>query len=361
MEEDVYTYPRDPVIPYLAFDVIYYSTIPGLSFFGNLFTFIIVCKIAQYRQNVQDALVGSLALNDVLTVIIVMTPTLIAEMRGKYFGSRIFCEFSAVTTVWYIYTTFAIIVLISVERWLAISKPFLYKRLAITPIYIKGFVGLQGCFCLLLASIPLFIYPVTLKAGWYCAMTNFIRTNMTAVINGSILVNVTKTVAYPVPEVIYIKIAFLFVGIVLLVACNISIAYQLTKKKGFDIRSNRLERQFAKLMGVVAVIFLLTWLPNLFARFACANGLNKCDVVEFYAMRVVMMGVAANPLVYGFMKKTYRRGYIYLMRMTVHYASFKLIPIPPYGEEIFDLRESVAGRLNSVSRSSAKLPSESSA
>ncbi|ESO90785.1 hypothetical protein LOTGIDRAFT_163667 [Lottia gigantea] len=349
-----FIYPRQYVQSHLAFHIIYYALVPAISFFGNLFTFIIVCKISKYRKSVQDSLVGALALNDVLTAIIVMLPSLIAEIWGRYFGSKIFCEFSAVTVVWYIYTTFAIIVLISVERWIAISKPFLYKRMAITPTFMKGVVGCLGCFCLLLASIPLFIYPVTLKSGWYCSMVTFETTNIT--FNGTTTFEVTEI---PVNEVLFIKIAFLTVGITLLLSCNISIAYQLTRKKSFDLRSNRLERKFAKLMWVVAICFLLTWLPNLFARFACAQGSGKCEIVKFYAMKVVMAGCAVNPLVYGVMKKTYRRGYIYLTRMTLHYSTFTLIPAPKYGEEIFDLREGI--RVNAGSSSGTRASTSVSA
>ena len=48
-------------------------------------------------------------------------------------------------------------------------------------------------------------------------------------------------------------------------------------------------------------------------------------------MRIVNVGVAVNPVVYGVMKTTYRRGYLYLARVSLHYLSLTLLP-PPRGK-----------------------------
>ncbi|XP_070199922.1 trace amine-associated receptor 7c-like [Littorina saxatilis] len=310
-----YTYPEHHSDSSLIFDVFYYGVAIPVSYVGNLFTYIIVCKLLKYRDSTSDVLVGGLALNDVLTAIIVFTPGLISAARGKYFGDRRMCEFSAVTTVWYIYTTFAMIVLINAERWLAITKPFFYKALNVTGFKLKAIMTVQGFFCLLLASTPLLRYPVALKPGWYCALVD------------------------PVTETIYIKLIYLVLGMAILVWCNSSIAFTLKNRPFGDSASREMDRKFARIMGVVACLFLLTWLPNVAAQAACLAKSRVCQKFEFWAMRIVNVGVAVNPVVYGVMKTTYRRGYIYLARVTLHYLTFTLIPLPPYGEEIFDLRE----------------------
>ncbi|XP_067652147.1 rhodopsin-like [Haliotis asinina] len=328
--EDHYLRPSVDFSPHIGFVIFYNGIIIPVAYIGNLFTYIIVCMMSKYRDSVPDTLIGGLALNDVLTAIVVFTPSIIASIRGEYFNSRIFCEFSAVTVVWYIYTTFAIIVLINVERWIAITKPFVYKRLNFTLMKIKAIITLEGLFCLLLASIPLVKYPVRLKAGWYCAITDSKKADGS---HGDLYVD----------EIVYITIILLFIGIIVLVGCNISIAYELNQNKLSQpgSKENEKKKKFAKLMGVVAMLFLVTWLPNLFANVACLNGAGKCEELEFWAMRIVNMGVAVNPIVYGVMKRTYRRGYIYLLRMTIHYMTCTLIPKPKYGREVFDLRDSV--------------------
>ncbi|XP_071116587.1 trace amine-associated receptor 8c-like [Haliotis cracherodii] len=336
---DDYLRPRVDFTPPLAFVIFYNGIVIPVAYIGNLFTYIIVCMMSKYRDSVPDTLIGGLALNDVLTAFVVFTPSIIASIKGEYFNSRVFCEFSAATVVWYIYTTFAIIVLINVERWIAITKPFVYKRMNFTPMKIKAIITLEGLFCLLLASIPLVKYPVRLKAGWYCAITD---SKMADGSPGDLYVE----------EIVYITVILLFIGIIALVGCNISIAYELNQNKLSQPGSKETEKKkkFAKLMGVVALLFLVTWLPNLFANVACLNGVGKCEELEFWAMRIVNMGVAVNPIVYGVMKRTYRRGYIYLLRMTIHYMTCTLIPKPKYGREVFDLRDSMK-----LSRSLASL------
>ncbi|KAK7114568.1 hypothetical protein V1264_000612 [Littorina saxatilis] len=361
-----YTYPEHHSDSSLIFDVFYYGVAIPVSYVGNLFTYIIVCKLLKYRDSTSDVLVGGLALNDVLTAIIVFTPGLISAARGKYFGDRRMCEFSAVTTVWYIYTTFAMIVLINAERWLAITKPFFYKALNVTGFKLKAIMTVQGFFCLLLASTPLLRYPVALKPGWYCALVHLTHVHIPAPSAASsaaisnynattITTNTTTTTTIipadlvnseamisevdPVTETIYIKLIYLVLGMAILVWCNSSIAFTLKNRPFGDSASREMDRKFARIMGVVACLFLLTWLPNVAAQAACLAKSRVCQKFEFWAMRIVNVGVAVNPVVYGVMKTTYRRGYIYLARVTLHYLTFTLIPLPPYGEEIFDLRE----------------------
>ncbi|XP_025116169.1 prostaglandin E2 receptor EP4 subtype-like [Pomacea canaliculata] len=355
-----FTYPAYHTDSGVVFNVLYYGVVIPVSYVGNLFTYIIVCKMLRYRDSTADVLVGGLALNDVLTAVIVFTPALISAVRGRYFGSRVMCEFSAVTTTWYIYTTFAILVLINVERWVAITKPFFYKRLGVTSSKLKFLIAMEGLFCLLLASMPLFRYPVTLKAGWYCALVSpryvtsvlFVHTNDT--VNNTFVDRNDLTIEYndSAQETLAIKGTFLLFGIALLVACNASIAFELHKRPFRDAASREMDRKFACIMGVVAVLFLLTWFPNLAAHVACLHQSQVCAEFEFWAMRIVNVGVAVNPFVYGVMKTTYRRGYLYLARITLHYISCTLIPKPPYGEEIFDMRQRI-GLDGAQSRSSS--------
>ena len=53
-----------------------------------------------------------------------------------------------------------------------------------------------------------------------------------------------------------------------------------------------------------------------------------CQRFEFWAMRMVNVGVALNPFVYGAMKTTYRRAYLYLVRLSLHYLSLTWLPRP---------------------------------
>lgn len=60
----------------------------------------------------------------------------------------------------------------------------------------------------------------------------------------------------------------------------------------------------------------------------CLNGLDWCHQAEFWARNIVNIGVSINPIVYGVMKRTYRRGYHYLIHMTLYICTFTLIAKP---------------------------------
>ncbi|KAL8590201.1 hypothetical protein ACOMHN_010396 [Nucella lapillus] len=370
-----YTYPRHERDAGLLFNLLYYGVAIPVSYVGNLFTYIIVCKLLRYRDSTSDVLVGGLALNDVLTATIVFTPSLISAARGRYFGSQMVCEFSAVTTGWYIYTTFAMLVLISAERWLAITKPFRYKRLLVTGFKLKFIMGVLGFFCLMLASLPLLRWVMCLCGvvwrgvvwcgvawcgvvtagfklkfimavlGFFCLMLAslpLLSWLQGQVHHGSpwlLLSYVGVSASVEVRETMYIKLVYLVAGIFMLVGCNISVAYTLKSRSFGGAASREVDRKFARIMGVVAALFLFTWLPNLTAQAACLAKSPVCPTFEFWAMRIVNIGVAVNPFVYGVMKTTYRRGYLYLVRVCLHYLTCTLLPLPTYGEEIFDLRE----------------------
>lgn len=114
-------------------------------------------------------------------------------------------------------------------------------------------------------------YPVTLKAGWYCALVSpryvtsvlFVHTNDT--VNNTFVDRNDLTIEYndSAQETLAIKGTFLLFGIALLVVCNASIAFELHKRPFRDAASREMDRKFACIMGVVAVLFLLTWFPNL--------------------------------------------------------------------------------------------------
>ncbi|CAH1797850.1 unnamed protein product [Owenia fusiformis] len=330
-DADIGVVPIDHVYCPTWFHIVYYGVFMPFSYIGNFLTCVIVIRLMQFRHSIPDVLVGGLALNDVLTAVVVFTWSIIAEIRQEWIPWPHLCRYHAVAKAWYIYTTFAIIVLMSVERWLAIIKPF-YHQVHMTTLKMKLTIGGLGLFCLLGSSISLVIYPVDLKPGWYCAMTApYMVINHTRVeIPG----------AYPYPYTIGIAV-MLTIGIAVLLVCNIHIIIVLRKKsfKRLGIANIQLENRFAKVMGIIAVIFVLTWVPSLVTKMLSLKYATSLPVAEFWSSRIVNMSVAVNPLVYGVMKSTYRRAYWYLIRMTVHFCSFRIIPAPDYGFDIFDTRQ----------------------
>lgn len=85
-----YTLPLYDVDAGVIFNVLYYGVIMPVCYFGNLFTYIIACKILRHRHSTADILVGGLALNDVLTAVVVFTP--VSCMQSYLYSSKIVCS-----------------------------------------------------------------------------------------------------------------------------------------------------------------------------------------------------------------------------------------------------------------------------
>ncbi len=83
----------------LFFKIFYYGLVMPVAFVGNTTTLLVVAHILWYRPSIPDTLVGGLVLNDFLTCLIVFTPSIIAELRGEWFGQG-FCCYHAIVNVW---------------------------------------------------------------------------------------------------------------------------------------------------------------------------------------------------------------------------------------------------------------------
>ena len=143
----------------------------------------------------------------------------------------------------------------SVERWLAIVKPFYYKQY-VTGNRIMFAIGGCGLFCLLHGTLPLIWDPVVLMPGWYC------------VVGDIVLDTTSRNVTYfrpDIPEYHLTSTATIIgLGIAILVYFTGSVIIVLTRKSvKIGINNSTMERRFAKLMGVIGLIFLLTWIPYL--------------------------------------------------------------------------------------------------
>ena len=243
-----YSRPLYPLHLPVVYYVIYYGVFMPAAFIGNLLTCILIRKRLKWRNSVSDVLVGGLALNDLLTCIVVFTPSILGEIFQRWPDSERFCQFHAVVTLWYLYTTFAIIVLMSVDRWLALNKPFYYQTKVSTLLMKLVICGL-GSFCLLLGSVPLLFYPVIPQAGWYCTVTQL------HLVNGTMEVSVPHLL-------LRINMAYICTGMVILLGFTGHIIYTMTRKHRIRHHGYRKEHKFAQLMAVVALCFLITWIPS---------------------------------------------------------------------------------------------------
>ena len=124
-----------------------------IALIGNIGTIIILSKFKVHK--VPDVLVSGLALNDLFTNLVPIPMSMFAYFKGiNYLEGSFLCRFFGFSAQFSRYSSALIVTLVSLERYYAVNRPFIYRKYA-TP---KKFVFII-CGCWLIA-LALAIGPV---------------------------------------------------------------------------------------------------------------------------------------------------------------------------------------------------------
>lgn len=237
-----------------------------IGFVGNLLVLIVTYRILRHRRNIPNVLILFLAWTDLLVFPLAYPQSLIKYFFGVYIGDYMACDFQATTITFLFMCSILLVVLMSVDRLLALYKPFYYDK---HMIYDKEKVKIAsigfGCSVLTVSLLPAFGVSrnVLHFPGTFCLFEWGSET-----VEGQALV--------------YIFMSSLACAMVLVVSCNlltVIMAVRLSHRRQDSISkpredaeasntsniehhhcgSGKMELQFAKLSGAVAVSFVGCW------------------------------------------------------------------------------------------------------
>lgn len=236
-----------------------------IGFVGNLLVLIVTYRILRHRRNIPNVLILFLAWTDLLVFPLAYPQPLIKYFFGVYIGDYMACDFQATTITFLFMSSIILVVLMSVDRLLALSKPFYYDK---HMIYDKEKVKIAsigfGCSVLTVSLLPAFGVSrnVLHFPGTFCLFEWGSDS-----VDGQALV--------------YIFMFSLACAMVLVVSCNlitVVMALRLSRRRQDSINkprddeqaantrhlehqycSGKMEIQFAKLSGAVAITFVGCW------------------------------------------------------------------------------------------------------
>lgn len=239
-----------------------------IGFVGNLLVLIVTYRILQHRRNIPNILILFLAWVDLLVFPLAYPQSLIKYFFGIYIGDYMACDFQATTITFLFMLSILLVVLMSVDRLLALYKPFYYDK---HMIYDKEKVKIAsigfGCSVLTVSLLPAFGVSrnVLHFPGTFCLFEWGSDS-----VEGQALV--------------YIFMSSLACAMVLVVSCSLVtavMALRLSHRRQDSISKPRpdeeapapntkpvehhcgsagkMELQFAKLSGAVAVSFVGCW------------------------------------------------------------------------------------------------------
>ena len=122
------------------------------SLIGNVSTIALVSRFRVHK--VPDVLVIGIALTDLMATFIPVTMSAVSYFTGvQYDEGSILCNFYATVAQFTRYSSALIVTLVSVERYFAVNKPFLYRKY-VTPLRITVVL-----ICCWVAALALAIVP----------------------------------------------------------------------------------------------------------------------------------------------------------------------------------------------------------
>lgn len=278
-------------------------SIPLLIILGNIITITVLMKTKSFR-NCHGYYLLSLAVADLLMGPAAITATFPVFKHYWPFGVT-GCLLSAYISEVCMKVSLLMLLLLSIERYIAICHPFYYTRIVTTRMTVISIL-FSWVFCNLIyiVTIPPGIICFTYSPDKYlCTVTYFMH-----------------------PEyVVGIIITFLVPSMIIVTITSALSSYQIfqsqVRSQSSDdckmrVHSKKNKRVFFVLITLL-LAFYICWLPYVTINiYALVSG-NTWDLnhqVEFYSFWLAVANSCLNPMIYFGMNKTFKRATVALMR-----------------------------------------------
>ena len=232
---------------------IYYVFLLPFSILGNVLAISVSLRILIHRKSIPDLLTLCLATSDLVCVLSVHLPVLVALAAGEWMGGIYTCAYQYYMAWSCLKLSFFILVLMTIDRYLALCKPFYYRsrvkqrKVLYAVISLTAFSYLSTSLTIICHSHTIFILKT-----WYMCMNTWSSTDP---YNRGVLIFYGSTFV-------------VFSGV--FNYCNTAVVKWLRKRSNgkavvpalSNARQNR-ESRFAKIIILLSVVFVIAWTPYL--------------------------------------------------------------------------------------------------
>ena len=238
-----------------------------IGFIGNILVLIVTYRILRHKRNIPNVLILFLAWIDVLVFPLAYPQAIIKYFFGVYIGDYMACDFQGTSITFLFMSSILLVVLMSVDRLLVLYRPFYYDK---HMIYDKEKIKVAsigfGCSVLTISLLPAFGVSrnVLHFPGTFCLFE-------------------WGSDSFEGQALVYIFMALLAFAMLVVVGCNLAtVLMALRLYQGRQVNSSstlrgdeesssgtnnveshrvspKMELQFAKLSGSVAVTFVSCW------------------------------------------------------------------------------------------------------
>ena len=296
-----------------------------LTLLGNGLVVAAVISVERLRS-VANMFIVSLAIADITVAVLVMPVSLLQEVSPNLEISSIFCYFWISCDVTCCTASILHLCVISLDRYLAISSPFKYrKRMP------RKRAAIMIC-AVWICSIAISFGPVFL--GWFthedvhyeldihlhsCGLINITR--FYAVVSSS----TSFFVPLIVMIIVYVKIYTVARGQVveinkLYIACSVTDSPRGERRDRVRRRSRQIANDVKAIrtLGILMGVFIICWLP-FFLMYIIMPFCNSCNLPVLVSSIITWLGYVNsffNPCVYALMNKDFRNAFYKVLSCT---------------------------------------------
>ncbi|XP_042162309.1 trace amine-associated receptor 13c-like [Oncorhynchus tshawytscha] len=269
---------------------IFFSLISAVTVFLNL---LVIISISHFKQlhTTTNLLILSLAVSDLLVGLIVIPVMTVAIMEPCWGFGEYFCVFHIYIACLCNSLSLGNLVLISIDRYVAVCDPFLYhSKITITRIIFC--ISITWCCCIIYRAANI-NYFVNVQVPSRCVKecTTF---------EGSIWVNITDLVITMVVPCSVIITLYLKIFVVARSQARKVFTKEAASVSGVKtVQANKSERKAAKTLSIVVFNYLICWIPSLFV-FLFFNFLSDYLFAYFISF-LKFVNSLINPIIYAFL------------------------------------------------------------
>uniref|UniRef100_A0A8C7QRL6 G-protein coupled receptors family 1 profile domain-containing protein n=1 Tax=Oncorhynchus mykiss TaxID=8022 RepID=A0A8C7QRL6_ONCMY len=268
---------------------IFFSLISAVTVFLNL---LVIISISHFKQlhTTTNLLILSLAASDLLVGLIVIPVMTVATMEPCWGFGEYFCVFHTYIACLSPSLSLGNLVLISIDRYVAVCDPLLYHS-KITTTRITCCISITWCCCIIYraANIKYFVNVQVPRSR--CLKEFFIVEGIISV--NIIYIVITMVVPCSIIITLYMKIFVVARSQARTVFSKEAASVSCVK----TLQANKSKRKAAKTLSIVVFNYFICWIPFLFSFFLYF----LIDMfLSYFLIFLPIVNSLINPIIYAF-------------------------------------------------------------
>uniref|UniRef100_A0A8C8LRH2 G-protein coupled receptors family 1 profile domain-containing protein n=2 Tax=Oncorhynchus tshawytscha TaxID=74940 RepID=A0A8C8LRH2_ONCTS len=252
----------------------------------------VIISISHFKQlhTTTNLLILSLAVSDLLVGLIVIPVLTVAIMEPCWGFGEYFCVFQIYITFLCTSLSLGNLVLISIDRYVAVCDPLLYH----SKITITGTIcciSITWCCCI--------IYDAVIIQNFVNVQTPSRCLTECVIVEGITWVNIMYIVFIMVVPCSIIITLYLNIFVVARSQARKVFSKEAASESGVQtVQANKSERKAAKTLAIVVFTYLLSWIPSLFIYFVFS--VIGDHLISYFTSYLAFVNSLINPIIYAF-------------------------------------------------------------